>query len=422
MIIGMFSFKPNELKEAINSNKTTANDVILEYYKAKDEELYYYMSESLKNNKDFKVIVRTKEDLALYMKFFSKYSVDNDVSISFRTHNITSMEIYDIFSNYVDYPFTNNIIVNVDNGEELISYNKFMNMMNPLIKIEEGIKDELSPLEKIIYLYNEIKKKAYKNNVEDIHTLESRLLSGVLTSINNYIVCVGFTKVFNENLRINDIKCSEYNFKGQYQTQDISHSVSLVNIDDDKYDIHGIYVFDLTLDCYSSKLTEEENTMRYKGFLMSFDKFCNLYKVEYDEYSKLFYNPSKKNELYAKYYEQKASEEFVSTFDDKERFLKLGKFISLDYDLFDGVANIDVDENLNMQESMVYKYAEKLKMKMGVDIKSDDDKFINLLYNTSIDSDNKKIYRCISNRGVDNELEAINKVLGSTSLTNKKCK
>lgn len=71
---------------------------------------------------------------------------------------------------------------------------------------------------------------------------------------------------------------------------------------------------------------------------------------------------------------------------------------------------------------MVYRYVEKLKTKMGIDIKSDDEKFINLLYNTSIDSDKKKIYRCISNRGVDNELEAINKVLGSISLTNKKCK
>lgn len=192
------------------------------------------------------------------------------------------------------------------------------------------------------------------------------------------------------------------------------HSVSLVNIDDDKYDVHGIYVFDPTVDCYKNNLTDEKNSMNYKGFLMSFEDFKLKYNVSRDNYFKLFYNSSRKNEMYAKNKEQIAETKFVGIFDDDQKMEELSRFVELDYDLFDGMSNIDVDENLILQESKVYNYAEFVKSSMGNHIASDSDTFIDLIYNISAIDDQTEsinyVYNSIDNRGVDNNMNALNRV------------
>lgn len=415
MIIGKFFLTENEMKKIIDSKEENVNEAILKYYEDKDNDSYNYASIILEDNKDFKVIVDSKEELQTYLEFFSKHKLNEDNKIKFRTHSINSIEIYDILRKYKGQNFTNDILVNVDNGYESIDYNKFMKMMNPLNKIESNITSELSPLEKIALIYNEIKKNQYKNDIKNPRTMKSRLLSEVLTNEEKYIVCVGFTKYFNESLRINNIKCSEYNFEMQI-TEELAtgHSVSLVNIDDDKYDVHGIYVFDPTVDCYKNNLSDEKNSMNYKGFLMSFEDFKLKYNVSRDNYFKLFYNSSRKNEMYAKNKEQIAETKFVGIFDDDQKMEELSRFVELDYDLFDGMSNIDVDENLILQESKVYNYAEFVKSSMGNHIASDSDTFIDLIYNISAIDDQTEsinyVYNSIDNRGVDNNMNALNRV------------
>lgn len=125
--------------------------------------------------------------------------------------------------------------------------------LNDLVK---DIKDaDLSPYEKYIAVYNIVKK--YKPYKESDNKEESRFLKYILD--NEYMVCVGYSnlleallgKVGIDSVEMGVAVDSSYD-AGFTQEEKVvkreGHSRLLVNIDDDKYGIHGIYVADPTWD------------------------------------------------------------------------------------------------------------------------------------------------------------------------------
>ena len=121
-------------------------------------------------------------------------------------------------------------------------------------------KYNLSPLEKVIMVYDIVKNNFYHKEEENENYLISRSLDNVLNS--DYIVCVGYIAIINamlKNLNINarSIIC---------KTKKEKHCRSIIHLVDKKYNIDGVYVLDPTWDSKKSNLNDTID--KYNYFLM----------------------------------------------------------------------------------------------------------------------------------------------------------
>jgi len=182
----------------------------------------------------------------------------------------------DLFSSDINY---DNVFVKVNIIASPISLNEYVNNENILFSMIKPAKD-LSPLERYLYAYDVVKKlKEYKENHKD--KLASRNLYSIL--YNDYIVCSGFTAILGDLLDKLDIPnvetgveitMSSYKaiaqLKKKYDWNNLSasdkyklvseqmnfipqndfekHSRLIVNINDSKYDVNGLYFSDVTWD------------------------------------------------------------------------------------------------------------------------------------------------------------------------------
>lgn len=138
------------------------------------------------------------------------------------------------------------IILNWDN--ELI-------FIDDLIKVRymldyfKSLMDGLSTLEIVTLAYDIAKSNNYKEYSVK-HTQKSRALGDIVN--NNYIVCVGFVKLFNRILKESGLQCFELSLVLDGKTK-VNHSRSIVKIVDEKYGVDGLFVFDPTFDSADKK-------------------------------------------------------------------------------------------------------------------------------------------------------------------------
>jgi len=169
----------------------------------------------------------------------------------------------------------------------------------------------LSPLEKIIYVYDEVKKREYKKSNKDV--CESRDLDRVLHG--DAIVCVGYSNLFNAILKNLGIKALPL------LSVSANHQRSLVYIEDSKYNICGVYVFDPTLD--SKKSDKYINNYSYFGIKLSdSERECpsDIYEyicLSFDDLVSLF-----------------DSDDFTTSIDVMDYVRYLFDFINFDYSEF----------------------------------------------------------------------------------------
>lgn len=175
-----------------------------------------------------------------------------------------------------------NINVLIKNDLYTYNYETFMSEEETIEKLIAPIKQaNLSPLEKYLAAYNIAKQfKPYKENKEDKN--QSRYLRYILN--NDYIVCVGFAKLLEEFLNHLEIPIMnigvavdvsyDKGFTQEEKTLNLAgHARCMVKIDDDKYNIHGIYVVDPTWD------NDLENDL-YLNALMTFDRKKEARRLE----------------------------------------------------------------------------------------------------------------------------------------------
>ena len=182
----------------------------------------------------------------------------------------------------------NNLDLIIDNdyyNYSMEEYNYEEEKLELLVK--DIIDKDLSPFEKFIAVYNIVKNiKPYKENLENRE--EARRLKYILD--NDYIVCVGYAKLLVELLRKVGINATDYSLNADISYDDgftleekiielAAHKRVIVNIDDDKYNIHGLYLSDPTWD---NDL--EKNYLN--NAIMTFDKMqVNNRMFEYDIYN-----------------------------------------------------------------------------------------------------------------------------------------
>lgn len=170
--------------------------------------------------------------LSDYQKLLSNYDIDSlngfDIKVYYQeqNHEISVKELYETS------------IVIEDISKEIKKYN-------------------LSPLEKVIYVYDKVKSRVYTKSNEDER--ESRDLNRVLNG--NFIVCMGFSNIFNAVLRSLGINAIPLISLSK------NHQCSLAYIQDNKYNINGVYVFDPTND--SRRNNEYIDNYNYFGMTLA---------------------------------------------------------------------------------------------------------------------------------------------------------
>jgi len=205
-----------------------------------------------------------------------KIVLDEVLSITDYDKLIVLMDEYDDMLDKVYVSFIGN--------DNYVSLNDCYKTMNILKKQADEIKElGLSPMEEIMYVYDQVRNRVYTHENSDDEYFKSRDLSQVL--LGDKIVCVGYANIFNALLTYLGIKSYTVHLEN---SDDKGHVRNVIYVKDSKYDIDGVYYFDSTWD---SKKAENDNSYlyRYKYFAKTRsymeehnnsdfkDKFCPLY-------------------------------------------------------------------------------------------------------------------------------------------------
>lgn len=183
------------------------------------------------------------------------------IAQSLKLEDKITYEINKIFKDY------KNVYVRIEGNKEPISISNLNKTLNIIDYIVEDVKKfNFSPLEQIMYVYDKVRNRVYKEEAMNESYSVSRDLTQVL--LGNKIVCEGFANEFNAILKKLGFKTSTYTLlKNELvNNKKVGHIRNMVYINDRKYNIKGIYFFDATWD---SK--REENNDNY---LLSYKYFA----------------------------------------------------------------------------------------------------------------------------------------------------
>lgn len=225
-----------------------------------------------------------------------------------------------------------NFKVNYEGNTKTSSYDDFKGLVMSMKWYRSLLNDyDLSPVEKLAFGYDIMKTFEYKEATnEDV--FESREPYKIIKTGN--IVCVGYTNMLaailkgTEGISFTDFSVSCY--KEDDKTLSGYHSRGLVKVDDDKYDIHGVYVVDPTWDSYkkngNKRLGNDYTALDlYTYFLISpedykkvfpHDSVPNFFKKDYEYLNLNMDNLDSYNELSDKDFTDKD----LFTFNFKELF------------------------------------------------------------------------------------------------------
>lgn len=225
-----------------------------------------------------------------------------------------------------------NLKVNYEGNTKTSSYDDFKGLVMSMKWYRSLLSDyDLSPVEKLAFGYDIMKTFEYKEATnEDV--FESREPYKIIKTGN--IVCVGYTNMLAEILKGTEgISFTDFSvscYKEDDKTLSGYHSRGLVKVDDDKYDIHGVYVVDPTWDSYkkngNKRLGNDYTAIDlYTYFLISpedykkvfpHDSVPNFFKKDYEYLNLNMDNLDSYNELSDKDFTDKD----LFTFNFKELF------------------------------------------------------------------------------------------------------
>lgn len=180
-----------------------------------------------------------------------------------------------------DYTFLDELSKSVKmfirfSANELVEYGEYRTFTGNIKWYKDIINEtELSPVEKLLYAYDIL--KTYNYTKEDSKEDESISRTAYKVINSGKIVCVGYTEILNEVLANLDPNVKSSNFIIDCYDKDGKfcdrHMRSAVRIDDDKYDIHGVYALDSTWD-------SARDSNDYKYFLIPFANYKDVFKYD----------------------------------------------------------------------------------------------------------------------------------------------
>lgn len=218
----------------------------------------------------------------------------------------------------------------------------------------------LSPIESIMYVYDNIKKRIYKKDEKNYHN--SSDVNLVLTG--DAIVCSGYSNVFNAILRCLDISAMPL------ISTTANHQRSIIYIRDEKYNIDGVYTFDPTWDRKKDK--EDNNYInKYNYFAMPLslsnksapDDFSRVLSLSFDEIIKCNENITNEKNIAT-----------IRTIDKIFEFILGKSFTDIETESFDSLSINKTIDKLNKAHTLVLS---KIKTNF-----LEEKTFTKILYNT----------------------------------------
>ena len=191
-----------------------------------------------------------------------------------------------IYLNIINLPLKDilNLLRNQQIHENVFFYDKYnegkemtlkelIEMYNKLLTLIKDVKDKnYSPAEKLFYAYNIVKSRIYKKEEKHEDETISRNLAEILKC--KKIVCEGFANFLLGLCEVLEIPTEKIIWIHKSKRK-AGHDTVAVYLNDEKYNIHGIYAIDPTWD---SKENEKDTT--YKQYIRHFLVPMNIEKNE----------------------------------------------------------------------------------------------------------------------------------------------
>lgn len=153
-----------------------------------------------------------------------------------------------------------NVYVRLDGNSDYVSLKSCEDTMNYIKNIGDKVKSlNLSPFETIIFVYDIVRDRYYKDEGKDEKYTKSRDLSEV--AFGEAIVCHGYAELFKAIL--NYIGIETYLAPLRVKDEDIGHTRNEIYVVDPKYNINGVYYFDTTWDS-KERDKEDQFLLKYK--------------------------------------------------------------------------------------------------------------------------------------------------------------
>ena len=198
------------------------------------------------------------EDILNIVKYFTKngYFINSIVFNILEDTKTKSMTEIDYtyahkIKKYLDSIHNNTNISFTYDTYDNANYEDFFGMIESLKWYRSLVIDnDLSPVERFTFAYDICKTFPYTKSGETKKDIINDNTLHLIIKTGN-IVCLGYNKLLYELVfGIDGIKASEFSTKTYHTDPErtANHSRGIVKIDDDKYDIHGIYIFDATSD------------------------------------------------------------------------------------------------------------------------------------------------------------------------------
>ena len=173
----------------------------------------------------------------------------------------------------------NNVYINYQFNSDVASVKDYKNMISKINSLVYTIKSlNLSELETVMVVYDIVKANEYKKKSFDDPSLTRAVHNVVL---GDGCVCAGFSNYFN--FLLNEFGIKSYPVILNHDNRDSRHQRSIMYINDDKYGVNGIYMFDPTYDCKKN----DNYVNNYDYFLQSVSYFKKRFGDEYIDASGL---------------------------------------------------------------------------------------------------------------------------------------
>ncbi len=168
---------------------------------------------------------------------------------------------------------TSYIYFNVVGNDSAISFQEYVDFINCIDNmVLEVERFDLSPLEKIMYVYDMVRNRVYQREDENESMTVSRNLSSAL--LGDKIVCLGYARIFMILLEKLGIK-SNLSILDDVKDSVEGHVRNEIYVQDEKYGVNGVYYFDSTWD---SRKRGDDNyyLLSYKYFALTKSQMDNI--------------------------------------------------------------------------------------------------------------------------------------------------
>lgn len=172
-----------------------------------------------------------------------------------------------------------NVYINYQFSSENASVKDYKNMISKINSLVHTIKSlNLSELETVMVVYDIVKANEYKKKSFDDPSLTRAVHNVVL---GDGCVCAGFSNYFN--FLLNELGIKSYPVILDHDNRITRHQRSIMYVNDKKYGVEGIYMFDPTYDCKK----DDNFVNNYDYFLQSVSYFKKCFGDEFIDASGL---------------------------------------------------------------------------------------------------------------------------------------